>query len=55
MQCDIPVVALGQVAQKAAQLKIGQEVRAEGFLAQRSLRIAQLVLHIENIILKQGA
>lgn len=55
VQCDIPVVALGQVAQKAAQFEIGQEVRVEGFLAQRSLRIAQLVLHVENIILKQGA
>jgi primosomal replication protein N len=31
-------------------LQPGQMVRAEGFLAQRSLKIAQLVLHIDNVI-----
>lgn len=52
VQCDIPAIALGETAEKLGRLKIGQSVQVEGFLAQRSLRIAQLVLHIDNIKLK---
>jgi primosomal replication protein N len=52
VQCVIPAIALGEAAQQAGRLQIGQNVRVEGFLAQRSLRIAQLVLHIDNINLK---
>jgi primosomal replication protein N len=50
--CDIPAVALGAAALQASGLQLGQQVVAEGFLAQRSLRIAQLVMHIDNITLK---
>ena len=52
VRCDIPAVALGAAAQQVAGLQTGQQVRVDGFLAQRSLRIAQLVLHIDNIKLK---
>ncbi len=52
LQCDIPAVALGEAAQKVGRMQAGQQVRVAGFLAQRSLRIAQLVLHIDNIKLK---
>ena len=52
VQCDIPAVALGEAAQQVSRFQAGQSVRVEGFLAQRSLRIAQLVLHIDNINLK---
>ena len=52
VQCDIPAVALGDAAQQIGRLQAGQNVRVEGFLAQRSLRIAQLVLHIDNVKLK---
>ena len=52
VQCDIPALAFGAAARQASRLTIGQCVQAEGFLAQRSLRIAQLVMHIETIILK---
>ena len=52
VQCDIPALALGAVAQQANNLQLGQRVKAEGFLAQRSLRITQLVLHIDNITLE---
>jgi primosomal replication protein N len=52
VQCEIPALALGAAAQQASVLKLGQRVKAEGFLAQRSLRIAQLVMHIDNITLK---
>ena len=49
VQCDIPAVALGEAAQQIGRLQTGQQVRVDGFLAQRSLRIAQLVLHINKI------
>ena len=52
VQCDIPALAFGAAAGQASRLTIGQRVQAEGFLAQRSLRIAQLVMHIDTIILK---
>jgi primosomal replication protein N len=52
LQCDVPAVALGEAAQQLSRLQVGQSVSVEGFLAQRSLRIAQLVLHIDNIKLK---
>ena len=52
VQCEIPALALGAAAQQASGLKLGQRVKAEGFLAQRSLRNMQLVMHIDNIILK---
>ena len=49
LQCDIPAIALGEAATQVSRFQTGQSVRVEGFLAQRSLRIAQLVLHIDNI------
>ena len=52
VQCEIPALALGDAAQQASCLQLGQKVKAEGFLAQRSLRSTQLVLHIDNITLK---
>lgn len=56
VQCDIPALAFGEAAVQAGAMRNGQRVRAEGFLAQRSLRIAQLVMHIDNItVLDEGA
>jgi primosomal replication protein N len=52
VQCDVPALALGEAAQQVISVQPGQQVRAEGFLAQRSLKIAQLVLHIDNVTLK---
>ncbi len=52
VQCDIPALAFGAAAQQASRLQLGQRVKVEGFLAQRSLRIAQLVMHIDNITLE---
>ncbi len=52
VQCDVPALALGEAAQQVCRVQPGQQVRAEGFLAQRSLKIAQLVLHIDNVTLK---
>ena len=52
VQCDVPALALGEAAQQISRMQPGQLVRAEGFLAQRSLKIAQLVLHIDNVTLR---
>ena len=52
VQCEIPALALGEAAERAALLKLGQSVRAEGFLAQRSMRSTQLVMHIDKITLE---
>jgi primosomal replication protein N len=52
VQCDVPALALGESAQQISRLHPGQQLRAEGFLAQRSMKIAQLVLHIDNVTLR---
>ena len=52
VQCVVTALALGEAAQQVSRLQPGQMVRAEGFLAQRSLKIAQLVLHIDNVTLR---
>ncbi len=52
VQCEISALALGKVALQAARLQAGQQVKAAGFLAQRSLRSTQLVMHIETIELE---
>jgi len=52
VQCDVPALALGAVAEQVSRLQSGQVVKAEGFLAQRSLKIAQLVMHIDKVTLR---
>ncbi len=52
VQCEVNALALGEAARQAARLQAGQQVKAEGFLAQRSLRSMQLVMHIEKIELE---
>jgi primosomal replication protein N len=52
VQCEISALALGEAARQATRLQAGQQVTVEGFLAQRSMRSTQLVLHIEKIDLK---
>ena len=52
IECEIPAVALDKAALAASKLLAGQQVSVEGFLAQRSLRNTQLILHIVNINLK---
>jgi primosomal replication protein N len=52
VQCEVPALALGDAALQAASLQAGQQVVASGFLAQRSLRSMQLVMHIDKITLE---
>ncbi len=52
VQCEIDALAFAGAAEKAAGFMVGQAVRVRGFLAQRSMRNRQLVLHINDIILE---
>ncbi|MDD2700570.1 MAG: primosomal replication protein N [Sideroxydans sp.] len=52
VQCEVQALAFGETAQKLSKLQPGQLLRAEGFLAQRSMKSTQLVLHIDNVILR---
>ncbi len=53
--CEIPGLAFGDVALQASQMRQGQRVAIEGFIAQRSQHNRQLVLHINNIRSSEGA
>ncbi len=46
-ECEINAVVLGDLALKG--LKQGVQVMAQGFLAKRSLKSTQLVMHINDI------
>ena len=52
VQCEVNALAFAEVAEKVTQLAVGQTVKVRGFLAQRSMRSRQLVLHINDIILE---
>jgi len=47
VECEINAVVLGDLALKG--LKQGVQVMAQGFLAKRSLKSTQLVMHINDI------
>ncbi|OAM52962.1 primosomal replication protein N [Methylovorus sp. MM2] len=49
VECNVPVMAIGQIAEKAKHIQSGANLRVSGFIAQRSLKSTQLVLHI-NIL-----
>ncbi|BBI99528.1 primosomal replication protein N [Ferrigenium kumadai] len=52
VQCEVDALAFAGVAEKVTRFAIGQSVKVRGFLAQRSMRSRQLVLHINDIILE---
>jgi primosomal replication protein N len=47
VECEVNAVALGDLALTALQL--GSHIQATGFLAKRSLKSTQLVMHINQI------
>ncbi|MGB7816845.1 MAG: primosomal replication protein N [Methylotenera sp.] len=47
VECEVNAVALGDIAKQNIQL--GSSVKAKGFLAKRSAKSTQLVLHIEKL------
>ena len=51
VECEVNAVVLGDLAKKliTQDLKIGSNILAIGFLAKRSLKSTQLVMHINHI------
>jgi len=47
VECEVNAVILGDLALKG--LKLGEQITARGFLAKRSLKSTQLVMHINHI------
>ena len=47
--CEVPVKALGPLAHQLAAASIGTALKASGFIAAKSLKSRQLILHLETI------
>jgi primosomal replication protein N len=47
VECEVNAVALGDLAK--INIQIGDNIKAKGFLAKRSAKSTQLVLHIEQL------
>ncbi len=47
VECEVNAITLGDLALKG--LKVGSHILATGFLAKRSLKSTQLVMHINHI------
>jgi primosomal replication protein N len=55
VQCEVAAMAMGSAASGAVGVKVGDSVKAQGFLARRSRNSQQLVMHVNNIeILERG-
>ena len=54
VECEIQALALGPIGQLLAAAPLGSAIRATGFLAAKSLRNAQLRLHVTNIEFLEG-
>jgi len=48
-ECDVPVMAMADLAKKATSLEIGKHVKVAGFLAKKSLKNDRLVLHLNEL------
>lgn len=46
VECEVPVIAIGQIAEAAKAIQMASQVKLAGFLAKRSLKSSQLVLHL---------
>ena len=49
VECDVNAMMLGSLAEKSQSIKIGDQLKFSGFLAKRSLKSTQLVLHIKAL------
>ena len=47
VECEVNAVAIGELAK--TNVHIGDNIKAKGFLAKRSAKSTQLVLHIEQL------
>ena len=46
VECEVPVIAIGQIAEQVKAIQMASQVKLAGFLAKRSLKSSQLVLHL---------
>ena len=51
VECEVNAVALGDLAN--GNIQLGSSVKVKGFLAKRSAKRTQLVLHIEQLHIQQ--
>jgi len=51
VECEVNAVALGELADmfKKQNIQLGSNVKVKGFLAKRSAKSTQLVLHIDKL------
>ena len=49
VQCEIPALAMAQTAQLISAVKLGEQLKLEGFLVAKSLKRAQAVLHVNQV------
>ncbi|PWB47063.1 MAG: primosomal replication protein N [Nitrosomonadales bacterium] len=48
-ECEVQVIALGELAQQTARCRVDDGIRIQGFLARKSRNSTQLVLHANRI------
>ncbi|HWU83693.1 MAG TPA: primosomal replication protein N [Methylophilaceae bacterium] len=46
VECEVSVIAIGKIAEQAQAIQMASQVKLAGFLAKRSLKSSQLVLHL---------
>lgn len=54
VRCDMPAVAIGEIALKAQSLRPGKQLALTGFMAVRSARHRMPVLHVNTIEILEG-
>lgn len=46
VECEMTVVAIGDIARQTQNIQLGSQVKLAGFITKRSLKSTQLVLHL---------
>ena len=49
VECEVNAVVMGELAERSKTIKEGIEVKVSGFIAKRSLKSTQLVVHINTL------
>ncbi len=49
VECEVAVMAIGDIANQAKKIQLASQVKLAGFIAKRSLKSTQLVLHLNAL------
>ena len=49
VECDVNAMVMRPLAERSQSIKVGEFYKASGFLAKRSLKSTQLVMHINTL------